>query len=230
MLLNKITNVESCTLKKGIHTFLNPFSYIKLRSRVDIIEDFDFIHVDGFSLVVLYNILFKKNIKRYSFDMTSVAPTLFELAIKEELSLCIIGSDKESVGKFQKVILSSYPDLKISFLRNGYFASEDEKRSVQEYVIDSGFDIVIVGMGAVLQDEFLVSLKLMGFKGYGYTCGGFIHQTALGKIDYYPKFINKFNLRWLYRIFSEPKLAGRYFYDYPKAILQILIDFYRYKK
>jgi N-acetylglucosaminyldiphosphoundecaprenol N-acetyl-beta-D-mannosaminyltransferase len=82
---------------------------------------------------------------------------------------------------------------------------------------------VIVGMGAVLQEKFLLTLRSLNWQGAGYTCGGFFHQTA-DTITYYPKIIDQLQLRWAYRIFKEPKLFLRYSIQYPKFIFILLFD------
>lgn len=33
-------------------------------------------------------------------------------------------------------------------------------------------------MGILAQENFLLKVKQAGFEGIGFTCGGFIHQTA----------------------------------------------------
>ena len=39
--------------------------------------------------------------------------------------------------------------------------------------------------------------------GVGFTCGGFIHQTANNEIEYYPLWIDRMNLRFVYRMYKE---------------------------
>jgi exopolysaccharide biosynthesis WecB/TagA/CpsF family protein len=90
-------------------------------------------------------------------------------------------------------------------------------------------DIVVCGMGTPLQEQFLVDLQDTGWNGIGYTCGGFLHQTA-GDIQYYPKWVDKYNLRWVYRIYDEPVLFKRYFGDYPKFFWYFMIDYIEYKR
>ena len=61
-----------------------------------------------------------------------------------------------------------------------------------------------------MQEQFLLMVKNTGFKGIGFTCGGFIHQTANDEIDYYPAWINRMNLRFLYRMIKEKHTRKRY--------------------
>ena len=44
--------------------------------------------------------------------------------------------------------------------------------------------------------------------GIGFTCGGFLHQTAQ-RMNYYPDWINKYNLRAFYRLYKEKGLFKR---------------------
>ena len=83
-------------------------------------------------------------------------------------------------------------------------------------------------MGTPLQEQFLIDLQKSGWVGKGYTCGGFLHQTANG-IQYYPKWINRLGLRAFYRMYDEPQLIKRYFIDYPQAICIIVFDIIKYK-
>lgn len=65
-------------------------------------------------------------------------------------------------------------------------------------------------MGILMQERFLLKVKEAGFKGIGFTCGGFIHQTAKNEIDYYPEWVNRMNVRFVYRMYKEPHTRKRY--------------------
>lgn len=56
----------------------------------------------------------------------------------------------------------------------------------------------------------MLKVKEAGFKGIGFTCGGFIHQTAKNEIDYYPAWVNRMNVRFIYRMYKEPHTRKRY--------------------
>jgi N-acetylglucosaminyldiphosphoundecaprenol N-acetyl-beta-D-mannosaminyltransferase len=115
----------------------------------------------------------------------------------------------EAVG-----ILEKRYGFKVSYSRNGFFESDEQRREVIRHIRQQEYDVVVCGMGTPLQEKFLVELKEAGWNGYGYTCGGYLHQLAT-KEKYYPKFFDKLNIRWIYRIYDEPKLYHRYFVLYP---------------
>jgi N-acetylglucosaminyldiphosphoundecaprenol N-acetyl-beta-D-mannosaminyltransferase len=183
--------------------------------------------IDGGLLVIFFNLFFCKNELRVSFDMTSLAPTIFKQAESLEKSIYLVGSKSEEIDASLKAIKENFPRLKVLKHRNGYF-SEEEWKNETSLVAKLNPDIVIAGIGTPIQEHFLIELRSKGWTGTGYTCGGFFHQTANG-LEYYPKYIDKFNLRWLYRIYDEPKLIKRYTLNYTAFIFVFIYDVIRYK-
>ncbi|MFD2563569.1 WecB/TagA/CpsF family glycosyltransferase [Aquimarina rubra] len=206
----------------GINTFLNPYSYLKYRENPDLFNKFNKVYIDGILLVIWFR-LFGIKVKRTSFDMTSLAPKVFEFCSVNNKSIYFIGSTDSAINLFVNEVSSKYYNLKILGYRNGYFDNEQEKRNVLTLIKEKNPDFIVVGMGTPFQEEFLLSLKELGWKGSGFTCGGFIHQTAQG-IQYYPTVFDKYNLRWLYRIIDEPYLIKRYFIYYPKSLFLFIYD------
>ncbi len=100
--------------------------------------------------------------------------------------------------------------LNIIGYRNGHFHSEEEKDEEAKHIVNVNPDFLIVGMGILMQEQFLLKVKDTGFQGIGFTCGGFIHQTAKNEIDYYPAWVDRMNLRFLYRMYREPHIRKRY--------------------
>lgn len=198
------------TKPRRIYTFLNPVSYLDASKQVSIFERFDGIFADGSLLVKAIRILYGKKVNRRSFDMTSLAPELFHFAEKENKTIYIVASKQEEVEKACTIFQKQYPNLNIIGYRNGYFQNEKEQEETIKKIIQTNPDFLIVGMGAIMQEKFLLKAKDMGFKGIGFTCGGFIHQTAKNEIDYYPEWINKYNIRFLYRMYKEKHTRKRY--------------------
>lgn len=233
ILKNKISNMDTEKelleqKRSNITTFLNCYSYFSFRKNTSIYEKFDSIHCDGIILQKLVKLIGFKA-ERISFDMTSLAPIVFKYAETKGYKLAIIGSQDSNLNNFIKIVKEKYPQLSVIEKRNGFFNNNRERELYLQKLIDLSPDVVIVGMGAPLQDLFLADLKNKGWNGIGYTCGGFIHQTASKGIKYYPKIINDLNLRWLYRIYDEPKLLKRYVFFYPLSIILFVLDLIRFK-
>ena len=222
MLLNYIINQK---YKLPLTTFVNPYSYLFLR-KSEIFSKFN-IEIDGILLVTILNFFRLGNFTRASFDMTSLAGKIFNAASEKGEGVYIVGSKKEEIEKAVENIRNKFSNLQIIGFNHGYLSDEARKVLI-ENIIESRCQIVICGMGVIKQEQFLFDLYRNGWTGVGYTCGGFIHQTAK-QLNYYPDWVDKFNLRWLYRLLDEPKLAYRYFVVYPYSILILVLDIMRYK-
>ena len=209
-------------------TFLNPYSYVQLKNYPSLIESIDLILIDGIVLSKFLGVVFRDSVDRLSFDNTSVAPFVFKDMEIGPKKLFVIGSTADVIDKFKLYVGLEYPKIATSYFRNGFFQDENERDECIKYIAEVNPDYVIVGMGAPLQEFFLADLIKKGWNGVGFTCGGFLHQTARKGHNYYPKAIDRLNIRWLYRIFDEPKLLKRYLFDYSKFLLIFTIDSVKY--
>lgn len=205
------TGAANLFSRKGrIYTFLNPVSYLIALENQSLFEQFDGIFADGSLLVSAIRLLYGKRVTRRSFDMTSLAPELMNYPMKNHKTLYIVASNQEQVECAVKIFKEQYPELQIAGFRNGYFSSNAEMGREASHIVELNPDFLIVGMGALMQEKFLLKVKEMGYQGIGFTCGGFIHQTAKNQIHYYPEWIDKMNLRFVYRMYKEKHTRKRY--------------------
>lgn len=192
-------------------------------------HEFDSIQIDGIAMVWVLT-LFGHKFQRSSFDYTSMADRVFKNIEHKGSTLFIIGSTDDNVYAFTSHLTNTYPELKICGYRNGYFIDDDERNHAAEEIAAVNPDYIVVGMGAPRQEIFITKLRSVGWAGIAYTCGGFIHQTANRGKTYYPKLIDRLNLRWLYRIVDEPRLITRYLILYPIAAVSLTLDLIQYKR
>lgn len=229
-ILNKIYFSENdlLSLNKGIIIYINPFSYLKLRkNRIDL-SSFDIITSDGIVIKSLFNLFFKLNNERLSPDFSSYFTPLFKQIEEKEESIYFIGTEQYLLEKAIKNIKTKFPKLNIVGFRNGFFSSKEEIENHINEINKINPEVLIVGMGTPTQEKYLIHLKKSGWQGISFSCGGFLHQTAF-QTEYYPNWVNKFNLRWLYRIYREPKLIKRYTIDYSWFLIVFFWDFLKYK-
>lgn len=216
VLVEKIVTTEFVSIKDvfaragKVYTFLNPVSYLSALDNKELFARFDGIFADGSILVAAIKLVYGKNVTRRSFDMTSLAPDLLSYAETHGKSVYIVASRQEQVEKAVGIFKERYPKLLVVGYRNGYFASEKEQDEEVRHIVEVNPDFLIVGMGALMQERFLLKVKDAGYRGIGFTCGGFIHQTANNEIDYYPAWVDRMNLRFLYRMFKEKHTRKRY--------------------
>ena len=211
------TNAEEFSQARVV-TFLNPYSILKIwESDIDL-NKFDKICIDGIALQKFLELVFYKGqkIERLSFDFTSIAHKVFEEAASAHQKGFVLGSDVESNRHFLTKIESMFPGISLEG-RSGYFQDQAEMSDYLSSLATSNYEFVVIGMGAVKQEEVAIALMESGFKGRIYTCGGFIHQTAASDGEYYPAWVDKCNVRFAYRMLKEPSTIRRYLIDYPKA-------------
>lgn len=206
----KYTINQILTNKGRIYTFLNPVSYLTALDNKRLFEQFDGIFADGSILVAAIKILYGKTVTRRSFDMTSLAPELLKYAEDNQKTIYIVASKQEQVENAISIFRERYPNLLIIGHRNGYFSSENEMDKEAIHITEINPDFLIVGMGVLMQEKFLIMVKSKGFQGIGFTCGGFIHQTSKNEIEYYPTWADKLNLRFIYRMYKEKHTRKRY--------------------
>lgn len=193
-----------------VYSFLNPVSYLEAMRHRDLFGQFDGIFADGSLLVKAIRLLYSKKVTRRSFDMTSIGADLFDYSVKEGKSVYIVSSEQKSIEKAVNLIKDRYSGIQIAGYRNGYFKDDGERDEEIRKIISLNPDYLIVGMGVIKQEEFLLRAKEAGYCGIGFTCGGFISQIAKNNIDYYPAWVDRMNVRFLYRMYKEPHTRKRY--------------------
>ena len=216
ILVSKIISTESFSVnqifenKGKAYTYLNPVSYLTALDNKELFSQLDGIFADGGLLVKAIKMVYGKQVTRRSFDMTSMAPELFAYVAKHGKAIYIVASKQEQVEKAVEIFRERYTKVNFAGYRNGYFASESEMDVEAKYIAKLNPDLLIVGMGALMQEKFLLKVKNAGYQGVGFTCGGFIHQTSRNEIDYYPTWVDKTNLRFVYRMWKGPHTRKRY--------------------
>lgn len=204
-----LAHVAECLSRREpcIVSFINPYAFhLRLvdQAYANALWHFDLILPDGIGVVKALQWLGGEEVERQSFDATSLFhPVLRHLNLMKK-SLFIVGGDPGIAECAKEKMRSLYPDV-------NYLGSLDGFRSFDEIVScvrKHNPDVVLVGMGSPIQESILLRLKLDGFSGIGITCGGFLDQFVIGS-QYYPAIIDRFELRWLYRLMNEPKRLGR---------------------
>ena len=228
-ILDKVrTSKNTVEKKEKLVTFINPYSYLQARKDIELFSAFDKVHIDGILLVKFLRYFGIVKVKRKSFDMTSLAGSVFSCVEEHRQRIFFIGSKKGVIDQSVSVIKKTYLSIDVCGYRDGYFDSEEEREETLKMIKDLDPDIVVCGMGTGIQELFLFDLRQLNWHGTGYTCGGFLHQSSSGTLHYYPKWIDKYNLRWAYRIYREPKLFKRYTVDYMKFAFIFTYDALRW--
>lgn len=194
-------------------TFVNPgVVSIARRSAAfrQSLNEFDYVLPDGVGMCLAVRWLHGLPVERVSFDTTSLAPAVFDWACSRNLRIVLVGGAPGVADTARARISESFPTIQIAGSFDGFGNMETKARMVLELKPD----IVICGMGSGRQEAFLLELKSQGWRGWGFTCGGYLDQLSRG-MAYYPAWVDASNLRWAYRLAREPgRLWKRYLVDY----------------
>ncbi len=201
-------------------TFVNPSSRAVARRQSDYaaqLAAFDAVLPDGSGMRAAMRWLHRCPAIRVSFDSTSLAPEVLGLAETHGYTVALVGGvpgrAEEAGRRFREI----FPQLRLVGTFDGYSPMDEQVRAI------AGLnpDIVICGMTPGRQEGLLLALAHAGWKGCGFTCGGYFDQLGAG-FDYYPRWIDRSNLRWAYRLAKEPnRLWRRYLFTYPPFVFAL---------
>lgn len=223
-LLPKITDQPGYTGGDSPIGYVNIYNYSIFRRHPGILSGFAQFTLDGIFLVWMIRLLFGRRIERKSPDFSSYFKEFFEWLNRSGKKTAFIGGSPEEIRVFSEKVAELYPGIQTVMVASGY---EKDDEDVVRRVRAGGPEVILLGMGSPRQELFALLLRERNYPGIIVTCGAFISQTAAGGEEYYPAWSNRLNLRWVYRIYREPSLFRRYFYQYPGALLLLLGDYFR---
>ena len=111
---------------------------------------------------------------------------------------------------------TSYPGLKIAGTYSppiGFENNKEELENINRILLNSGADMLFVGMGVPKQDIFIYE-NMESYKiPVSFSIGGTIDFIA-GRQKRAPKWVNMIGMEWFYRFIHNPRrMFRRYFVD-----------------
>lgn len=211
-------HLANSTDRGPLVTFVNPYACAVDRDHPEytgLLMAFDWVLCDGIGMVKAARRFAGLAIERQSFDMTSLAPTVFDWAAEDGHPVTLAGGRPGVAEAAKRTLLERWPRLRVTGTFSGY---GDGPSAATVHALNEPGGLVICGMGIVRQERFLLDLRASGWRGTGFTCGGFLDQLGAG-LRYYPRWIDRLNLRFAWRLFREPgRLWRRYLVDYQEFL------------
>lgn len=184
-----------------------------------IVNSCGIINADGASVVLASKFLKKPLPERVA--GIDLMQDLVELSARKGYNIYLLGAKQEVVKKTAMVLQEKNKNLKICGYHNGYFKDE-EWSSISEMLYEAKPDFVFVGITSPKKEYLIEYLQNCGHKCVFMGVGGSFDVIS-GNIPRAPKWMQKINLEWLFRVMQEPKrLFKRYFVGNWKFILEIL--------
>lgn len=151
---------------------------------------------------------------------TDLFPRLCERAVKENMSLFLLGAKPGVAQAAAEAMQKRYPGLRIAGTRDGYF-DQTETAGVINAINKSGAEFLLVAMGAPRQDLWL--------EEHGRQLNPAIRMGVGGLFDFYsgripraPLWMREIGLEWVYRLLQEPgRMWRRYVIGNPLFLFRV---------
>ena len=149
---------------------------------------------------------------------------ILKISAEKGFSHYFYGSTEETLKKMRDNLEKNYQGIEIKGMYSPPFRTltEEESDNITQMINEANADFVWVGLGAPKQEIWMAEHqgKINGLMvGIG---AAFDYQA--GNIDRAPKWMQKCNLEWAYRLMQDPKrLFKRYFHTNPKFIWNVII-------
>jgi N-acetylglucosaminyldiphosphoundecaprenol N-acetyl-beta-D-mannosaminyltransferase len=134
------------------------------------------------------------------------------------------GSTEETLEKLYQTLEREYPGIQIAGMYSPPFRpmTEEEDKAIVERINETKPDFVWIGLGAPKQERWMAAHqgKVVGLMvGVG---AGFDYFA--GNISRAPRWMQRSNLEWLYRLMQDPKrLFHRYWHTNTRFIWNAMV-------
>ena len=216
-----ITNNAKHKNGSKLFTYINAHCvnlYFENPSFQEIIKSADYVYADGMSIV--------RSARRKGIDIperVSAADFFIDFcqkAAEQNLKIYFLGGYKEHLDKAIQFFQTEVPSLNIVGSHDGFFEFDGDKE--KELIAELNHlkpDIVVVGMSAPRQEEWVVRVKDQ-LDVPVFWCVGALYEYFSGERSRAPEWMRTSGMEWIYRLVLEPKrlwkryLIGNFKYKY----------------
>jgi N-acetylglucosaminyldiphosphoundecaprenol N-acetyl-beta-D-mannosaminyltransferase len=140
------------------------------------------------------------------------------------IRLYFLGASEQNIEKATTNLKAAHPNLMIAGYHHGYFKSDSEELEIIHDIDSKSPDILLVGLGAPLQEEW-VHGNLNNLNTRVCWCVGGLFDLLSGNLKRGPKFLHQNNFEWLCRLLITPKKVWkRYLIGNPQFLIRVLIS------
>ena len=193
-----------------------------------VVNNADLVTPDGMPLVWALQALGSKNASRVYGPTLTLA--VCKAAAKTGIKIALYGGTSESLVAFTDFLHERFPGIDIVCQISPPFRSltMDEDIDYTEKIINSGAQILFVGIGCPRQENWIaehqgqIPAVMLGV--------GAAFDFHSGRVKQAPQWMQKISLEWLFRLIMEPKrLWKRYFKHNPRFLFFFFMQLCGYK-
>ena len=187
----------------------------------EIINRHDYVFPDGSGVRLAANtigVTVKENV-----NGTDMLPILCGEAVKHNRSIFLLGASKGIAAKTASNLKKRFPGLRIAGTHHG-FINEAESVKVIDKINRSQADILLVGMGTPIQENWVQTYAPRLQTSIAIAVGG-LFDFYSGRIPRAPMFFRQNGIEWIWRLLQEPKAKfHRYVIGNPLFLLRIAFN------
>lgn len=184
-----------------------------------ILNGADLIIPDGVGVKIALKI---KGVNQENIPGIEFSKKLISLCELDGYSVGFLGAKEEVVQKAAQNLRAEFSNLNITYIRNGYFSSEEESIILQEIKAISP-RVLFVALGAPKQ-EFLISKLKKEMPETIFIGVGGSFDVWSGMVKRAPLVWQKMGLEWLYRTIKEPARFKRIFPALPLFLVRVIME------
>ena len=185
----------------------------------DVLKSAELVIPDGVGVKIA---LMLHGIKQEQIPGCEFSKSLIEKASRNGESIALLGAKQEILDLCVQKLIEDFPNLKISYSRNGYFAPDEENQIIED-IKNSGGKYLFVALGAPKQEFFIKKCKEKGCNVKAVGVGGSFDVWS-GITQRAPEIWQKLALEWLYRTIKQPERFKRIFPTLPLFLFKVIID------
>jgi exopolysaccharide biosynthesis WecB/TagA/CpsF family protein len=193
-----------------------------------IVQEAAIVMNDGIGVSMAAKIVGKESFPA-NLNGTDLTPLILKLAAERGWRVFLLGAQPGVAEKAAAKFVSQNPTLIISGTNSGYFRAEELEGVIQK-IREARTDVLIVGMGNPVQEQWLARHQAQTGAKLGVGVGAFLDFSA-GVFPRAPLWMQKMKIEWLYRMTREPKrLWKRYLIEAPVFLAHVALDVWKKKR
>jgi N-acetylglucosaminyldiphosphoundecaprenol N-acetyl-beta-D-mannosaminyltransferase len=150
---------------------------------------------------------------------TDFIPRLLSIESSPKFRYYLLGATRDSIIDAARESAASYPNWHQVGFHHGYFKRKDSSRVVKE-INAARPDLLLVGMGSPLQEQWLVENRCLLRVPVCAGVGGLFDFWS-GRRTRAPRLLRRCSLEWLFIALTEPHKWRRYAFGAPRYLAHV---------
>jgi len=179
--------------------------YYKNKQYKNTLQNFDYVYADGIGIKIAAHMQHERIVENV--NGTDMFPLLCKQLQASGHSVYFLGAEPQVINTLVEKTRHTYPSLNIAGHCDGYTHNQSPKTLINK-INKSGADIVLVGMGAPRQEQWIEQYFDSLNSSIAIGVGG-LFDFYSGNIQRAPTWMRELSLEWVWRLLMQPMAKGK---------------------